>query len=122
MKEKHSKNNAKHENDQVQKEAQQVSQHNICSQMKRWSTNLLKGSDDWKTNEVEKHNMNEQRWKIKTTCLLLFKTFGRWTYTKCYWRCLLHSFEAPLYGDGHPKWFEYHAPLHHNRPVIIMPN
>jgi hypothetical protein len=56
-----------------------------------------KGNDDLKTNEIERHQKNEQMEKINTTSILLFKAFGKWPYTRCVENiCYIHLKHNPI--------------------------
>ncbi len=69
IKEKHFKNNIKHENEWAQKEAHQTNHLDLCIQTKGWHTNLYRVNDDSKTKEVKRHKMNEQNEKLKQLTL-----------------------------------------------------
>jgi hypothetical protein len=98
----------------VQKEAQQRGQLDVCTNEK--VTNLLMGTNDYRTKEVKIHKRNEQMRNVEITSFLPFEVFGRWFHARWCWKCSLHLLEAPPNWGGHPNRLEYHGSLLCNHP------
>jgi hypothetical protein len=103
----------KHKNEQVQK----IPNKGVTL------THAHKWKDDkqifWKgvmtkEQEAKRHKRNEQKEKVETANLLLFKVPKIWPYTRWCWKHLLHLDEVPANQGGHTKQFEYHGSQLHN--------
>jgi len=69
-----------------------------------------------KQKKFEGHKKNEQKGKVETTNLLLFKVPRRWPYAKCCSTCSLHPPKTPPNKSEHPKQLKYHGPMLQNHP------